>query len=461
MELFNNVVENVLCETKKKETFNYDSIPESDFVNGPVYVYHMTSENNLKGGILKSGWESFYNLVNSYGPGIYTTIYPSFDPRAEVKDENGNPNPTLDYDGGTSRYSARRWIYGEKDNKGGGRGKPAVMIACKTINPKPFWSFVILDEKIAKQVYRRHWRLEDQLKLILGDKLYSYAERKFGHNLIHLYNAGRRLTYERGDVAYSIDHMLCSDLMLNRKIKGIIFHGPGDGFVAIFRDYNALQPFAVSDDCGHTFRELNVEHTYEEYNNKNVDVRSALGLDRFFFVKKDTIKPEYIGRLKGVPFKYLSSVFYGDYAMVGDTDNPQIRRETIGGRPYSFITTENKNEWKWNFIYKPLINSSEDYNDILVSKNIWFDTVSEVWNKNTCLVSKDNKLYYIINKSGTFFLYDNKGMEIGDLATITDADLINAERSDSKPNEPKNEPNITDSQTVKKVRPKRIFGLKK
>lgn len=54
----------------------------------------------------------------------------------------------------------------------------------------------------------------------------------------------------RGNVAYDINSVLCSDVRLNRKINGLIFHGPGDGFVVIFRDYNALEPFGVSDVLG-------------------------------------------------------------------------------------------------------------------------------------------------------------------------------------------------------------------
>ncbi|CCZ12802.1 unknown [Prevotella sp. CAG:1092] len=55
MALFDGIVKKVLSEIKKVTTFNYRDIPEDDFVNGPVYVYHMTAEANLKGGLLKSG----------------------------------------------------------------------------------------------------------------------------------------------------------------------------------------------------------------------------------------------------------------------------------------------------------------------------------------------------------------------------------------------------------------------
>ena len=429
MALFDGIVKKVLSEIKKVTTFNYRDIPEDDFVNGPVYVYHMTAEANLKGGLLKSGWESFYNLVNSYGPGIYCTVYPSFDKRADVRDENGRWNPTLDYDGGSSMYPARRIIYGQKDNKSGGGTKPAIMLVCKSVKPKPFWNFIILDEKIAMAVYRSHWRLNDQLKLIFGKDLYDYAYSKFGTKIEQWMRAGHVATYMRGNVAYDINSVLCSDVRLNRKINGLIFHGPGDGFVVIFRDYNALEPFGVSDDCGHTFREISVEETFNDYNNNNMDVRNALGLDRYFCVKTDTLNGRYLQQLKNIPFKYVSSVFFGDYALVGNTDNPIIDSNSSNGIHYSFVSTQNKADWKWNYIYKPLVNDYDDYMQMTVSPNIWFDVVSSRWDKNTAAVTKDGVLYTIVNNNGQFMLYDSNGKELGNLKTLTDDDLKEFKKS--------------------------------
>lgn len=477
MQLFGDIVKSILNEGENKVDFNYDSIPNSNFVNGPVYVYHMTNESNLSGGILKTGWESYYNLVNSYGHGIYTTIYPSFDPRANVKDEQGRPNPTLDWDGGTSHYMARRFIYGQKDNGGGGR-KPAVMIACKTKKSHPFHSFIIFDEKIAKEIYRSHWEFRNQLKLILGDKLYDEIRKYKGTIIDQISMLSYRKMYERGEAAYLVEKYLCNDVEVNKKIKGLIFHGPGDGFVAIFRDYNALEPFAISYDCGHTFKKIEVEETFEEYNNNNVDVRSALGLDRFFFPKLDTIKPEYWDILKNIPFKYISSILFGDYGIVGTTNNPKQERIIIGGRGYQCITTQNRKDWKWNYLYKPLINNGDDYMNMTVSPNIWFDEISNKWNKNTAVVMKDNKLYTIYNKNGNFYLYDEHGNDIGNLKELTDNDLIQYNNTTINKKKEDKIGNNNDDKTIvqnqeidksnneiepieKRVRPKRKFGLRK
>ena len=465
MGLFANVVRSILKEDRNdKDNFNYKSIPNSNFVSGPVYVYHMTNESNLKGGLLKTGWESYYNSVNSYGPGIYTTIYPSFDPRANVKDEQGRPNPTLDYDGGSSRYMARRIIYGQKDNKGGGI-KPAIMIACKTTKANPFNGFIVFDEKIAKELYHNMWEFRNQLKSILGYRLYDEISKYKGTIIDQISSLSYRKMYERGEAAYMVDKYLCNDVRINKKIRGLIFHGPGDGFVAIFRDYNALEPFAVSYDCGHTFKKIDVEETYEEYNNNNVDVRSALGLDRFFYPKFDTIKPEYWKILKDMPFKYISSTLFGNYGIVGTTNNPKVTMS-------QYITTDNRKDWKWNYIYKPLINNGNNYMAMTVSPNIWFDEISNKWNNNTAVVMKDNKLYTIHNNNGEFYLYDGKNNEIGNLKKLTDKDLIlynnKAEKDiiDNTNNEVQTQnQNVSDDNKLepleKRVRPKRKFGTRK
>lgn len=65
MTLFGSIVNRVLNEVEDKQVLKYEDI-KSDYVNGPVYVYHMAGKSNLKGGILKSGWESYYNAWNSY-----------------------------------------------------------------------------------------------------------------------------------------------------------------------------------------------------------------------------------------------------------------------------------------------------------------------------------------------------------------------------------------------------------
>lgn len=488
MTLFGSIVNSVLNEVKDEQVLNYEDI-KSDYVNGPVYVYHMTGKSNLKGGILKSGWESYYNAWNLYGPGIYTCVLPSFDPKARVLTDGYG---SMEY---PERDVDRQYIYGApKDDPRHGSVK-GVMVLCKTLKPHPFRSFLIFDEDMAKTIYRNHWRPLDQLRLILGEKLFkekmasNYSLRTIGAYFDSAQRFidnrdendqqaldGYNKLYYKGVGAKNADRA-CNDPDINRKIKGIIYHGPGDGYVAIFRDYNALAPIGVSYDLGHTFEPLKTEAEFEDYQVKNVDVRSALGLDRFFFSKTNTIKPRYLNILSKVPFKYINDTFFGDYALVGNTDNPEIKYDYINRG--TVVTTDNKEDWRWNFIYKPWINKSDNYNEILVSPNIWFDTVSTKWANNTANVMKNGILYYIVNKSGQFILHNDKGEEIGDLAALTDKDLENVPQQQpinmsnvanqdtqnvdiARQPQGQNQPQSSNTQAVAHTqRPKRKFGIRK
>ena len=488
MGLFGNIVNMVLNEAKDKQIINYEDI-KSDYVNGPIYVYHMTGKSNLRGGILKSGWESFYNAWNSYGPGVYTCVLPSFDPKARVLTggygSRENPN----------RDNERSYIYGSPKNDPRNGKIKGVMLLCKTLKPHPFRSFLIFDEEMAKTIYHNNWRLLDQLRLILGEKMFNekmssnMSLRKIGafsksaekfiksrdesdQDTLQAYNK----MYYRGEGAL-LANEACEDRDINKRIRGLIFHGPGDGYVAIFRDYNALMPIGVSHDLGHTFEPIETEAEFEDYQIKNVDVRGELGLDRFFFSKTNTLKAEYLKALSDLPFKYVGDTFFGDYALVGNTDKPNI--EYVGNANAHVVSTKNESDWKWNFIYKPWINRGDDYKQIIVSPNIWFDKVSMKWNNNTGVVMKNGLIYYILNNNDHFILYNDKGTEIGDLAKLTDEDLnmigkngsntsLNAVNQDNdvtnvpQDTQNKNKEQTADSDVDATVqKPKRKFGIRK
>ena len=429
MGLFSNIVSKVLKENENQGIIRYEDI-KSDYVNGPVYVFHMTGKKNLKGGILKSGWESYYNAWNSYGPGIYTCVLPSFDPRARVlvDDMGSKPNPMKDFE--------RQYAYGlPKDDPHYGT-VAGIMLLCKTLRPHPFRNFVIFDEKMAKTIYRNHWRIVDQLKLIFGkesDRIISNSPRlkyligksKKAYEYLKDNNldwSDYNELYYRANGASILDDA-CNNPEINKFIRGIIFHGPGDGYVAIFRDYNALEPIGVSSDLGHTFTPIEVEDEFENYQKNNIDIRSALGLDRFFFAKTDTIREEWYGKIN-VPFDYVSCTFFGNYAIVGKMKTPKFQRINWG-TSVAKLDGYNDPNWEWNYIYKPYIGKTNNFNDLLISRNVWFDKVGmNDWDNNSTAVMKNNSIYTIKNEHNTFNLYDENGNLIGDLNRITENDLM-------------------------------------
>lgn len=422
MTLFGKIVKKVLSEGKNdKGVIKYEDL-KNDYVKGPFYVYHMTNKANLKGAILKSGFESYFNSVNSYGPGIYACLLPSFDPAAKVTygGYGTKQNPNLD--------AERQQIYGRKDNKSGGQNKvDAVMILCKTLNPYPLRNFVIFDENLAKMIYRHHWKPLDQLKLILGrdvfqEKMatnsylrqlgaYSDSANKFwqakkegikNNEIPSKYIEGYDALYYRGFGATKMDRA-CEDFDINKAVKGLVFHGPGDGYVIIFRDYNAVKPVAISNDLGHTFTPIDTEAEFDDYTSNNIDIRSKLGVDRYFNSKTNKIRRQFKGYDR-LPFSYISDTFYGDYAVV---------KKDIQGQEKS------------NYIYKPfLLKNPDDYRFLLVSKHIWFDNVAENdWDNGQTFVRKNGIWYSIKNDNNHFYLYDEDNNLIGDLLTLTDNDL--------------------------------------
>lgn len=452
MGLFSDIVRKVLLEAEGKNIISYDSL-KNDYVNGPFYVFHMTGESCLKGGILKSGWESFFNEWNSYGPGIYACVYPSFDPRARVLDAGigSKPNPNRD--------AERQYIYGGAKSLYSSVKKKAVMLLCKTLRPHPLKNFLIFDEAMAKTIYGENWRIADQLKQIFGRHFYSaikgcyplkslldYSlecdkyfeisskhgniantenEKPYSNRLLKIYDK----MYYRGNGASLADNACSFNVNVNKAIKGLVFHGPGDGFVIIFRDYNAIEPVGVSYDLGRTFTPIETEAEFDNYQRNNVDIRSALGVDRYFSPTTNTIKEDYVNY--EIPFHYIGSTFFGDYALVGRMKKPSfVNQLTKDGRKISVakLTDETLGNWLWNYIYKPWI-SSQSYDGMLVSKNIWFDRVaSSRWDGNMSSVLKDGDVYTIVNNDGKFLLVDGDNDVLGDLRTLTDKDLSDAKK---------------------------------
>ena len=244
MNTFSKIVNKVLNEGFERD--------------GYLYVYHMTKPESLKGGIYKSGFERYYTGSNSnaYGPGVYTTIYPSFDSRAEVKDSMGRANPDLDRSRGT--------IYGH------------MMIKMRA-KKGAIKNFLIFDEKFAKIQYKQNWRIEDQLKVLLKPETFDKLKTTHTYEWNQMCSGSE--IYTRGYGASAAANLCAINRDMNRAIRGFIFHGPGDGFVCIFKDFAALTPVAESTDYGRTFKPIELDPKFDEYVTNNVDLRRELGAE--------------------------------------------------------------------------------------------------------------------------------------------------------------------------------------
>ena len=359
---FSNIANNVLSEGFEKD--------------GYLYVYHMTKRESLEGGVYKSGFDRYYTGSNSnaYGPGVYTTLYPSFDPRAEVTNSYGRPNPDLDKD--------RAYIYG------------SIMIKMRA-RKGAIRRFLIYDEKWAKIQYKDNWRIEDQLKVLLKPETFNKMKSAHSYEWDRMCNGPDN--YTRGFGASAAANLCAIDYDMNRSIRGYIFHGPGDGFVCIFKDFAAVTPVAESTDFGHTFKPIELDPKFDEYVTNNVDLRREFGAEYQYDNKTGKKKV-----MRNAYYDEMPDRFIGGYARV-------------------------KKDGKYNYLY------IKTYKQGLISP-VWFDEAPATFsNKGTARVIIQGEPYWIANKGDNFVIYDETGRFLSYLKDFT---LLNnqadtAQNSDS------------------------------
>lgn len=384
MQLFENAIRNALLQEEIK--------------NGKIIVYHMTKADACRGGILKSGWERYYTGRNSnaYGPGIYTTLYPSMDPRSRTNQNTYHDNMfDIDMLGkGSSKLDVRRGgIYG------------TTMLKCVA---KSLKGFIAFDKNMSRYLYgsptyfkkhpdryhaRNYYDIDEQLQKILPKQVYDSVKD----------------TPEFKETCYSKDRFVmayhaaraCDELCqaypeVNHYVNGFITHSSSDGYVIIFRDFSACKPIEYSTNYGKTWHKVQLDPSFKEYNSDNVDLRRALGLDNITDYNNQTNKAvtdvnqlprywEYHYRNKDritklakakKPYDYLPAFMYGDFARV-------------------------EKDGKYNYFYKGTLKTKKPISDV------WWDSASESWSKNGWTrVSKNGMIYYLHHEGDGFDVYN-------------------------------------------------------
>lgn len=352
MKTFSNIVDNVLNEGFEKD--------------GYLYVYHMTSPDALKGGIYKTGFERFYTGSNSnaYGPGVYTTIYPSFDKRAGLIDLYGDSYSDLDRRRGS--------IYGD------------IMVKLRA-RKGAIRHFLIFDEKFAKIQYKENWKIEDQLRVLLTPETFSKLKSEYPSQWRTMCYSDEM--YTRGFACHAAAQLCAINYEMNRAVRGFIFHGPGDGFVCIFKDFAAVTPVAESTDYGHTFTPIKLDPKFDEYVTNNVDLRRELGAEYQYDNKTGKKNCNRNGKYDELP-----SHFTNGFARI-------------------------KKDGKYNYLYY------KTYKNGPISP-VWFDEAPVTFSKNgIARVILNDELYKIKCMGDYFVIYDknNKFMSyLSDLKEIMD-----------------------------------------
>ena len=335
MQNFSNIVKNVLNEGFEKD--------------GYLYVYHMTDKKALEGGIYKSGFERYFTGSNSnaYGPGVYTTLYPSFDKRAEVTDGYGHANPDLD--------RSRAHIYG------------SIMVKLRA-RKGAIKNFLIYDEKWAKIQYKNNWKIEDQLRQLLKPETFDKVKSQHPYEWDRMCNGSEN--YTRGYGANIAAQLCATNYDMNRSIRGYIFHGPGDGFVCIFKDFAAVTPVAESTDFGHTFTPIKLDPKFDEYVTNNVDLRREFGAEYQYDSKTGRKKMQ-----RNAYYDEMPEHFTNGFARIKKDD-------------------------KYNYLY------IKTYKNGPISP-VWFDEAPVTFDKNNIArVILNDEIYKIKCMGDYFVIYD-------------------------------------------------------
>lgn len=221
---------------------------------------------------------------------------------------------------------------------------------------KSYERFFILNRYLAKKVYGDNFTPEKQLEILFAnhqDKLNQIKQSRAYQSIINI-----NTTYTSVNVQALLDELggmccRCDPYLDLYDIRGFIFHGRNDGYVAIIRDFKAIVPLAYSIDEAKTWKnDLFTKETYDKTAN-DYDPIIFLGYDA-----KDYINPK-------------------TYRMI----NEYMRVQRKNDRKYNLLDTKKK------FI-----------------SPVWFDKLSPMGDSGKALAELDNEVFYI-DKYG---LYENE-----------------------------------------------------
>lgn len=310
-----------------KQQLNEDLLP-----NGDVVVYHRTASPESVTGIFNNGFKKEYFKYGMYGTGIYCAL--------TVLASN-----TL-------------------------KGYGPYMIRCKVKGG--FNGFLIFDEILARKVYKKNWRIEDQLKMLIPKEYYNELKNRYGNKLFGDHFLGS-LEGENG----------IGDLG-KTNVRGVITGSYTSGLIAIVRDWTALYPIDYSTDDGKTFTRNKVSRSQDgeqEYNITDLHTK----IDKYPDAKFALARLISTGVIEN-PFENYR--------------NPNSLRDTQEFEEGYFLVTLKNNHKK---SYFSAINKK------LISMRGFDETYGVTENQGEILIPViiDNKKYVIHeDDDGVFYIYE-------------------------------------------------------
>jgi len=274
-----NITKSILNEWKN--FLNNDKLlkEEYDASTGKLILYHLTGLEKFK------SYNDDYKIRQKSLQQQQTYIQPQQTPtnktdraRYILNRLNNRPQKQMS-DAELVASSLKRLIgypftSGTGFEPGGGAMYGPALYTCYEFNPKILHiygdiaikfetnieGFLIFFEDVAKQIYGNNWKIQDQLRLLLQDKLDKYKLKKLISSVMELNidsinntrMFGKNIT---SDVAYRLSKIFFKHFtqgFIKQNIKGLIFRGNHDGPVCVIynpqRDVNIVELGKVEHD---------------------------------------------------------------------------------------------------------------------------------------------------------------------------------------------------------------------
>ena len=183
----------------------------------PLYHRPMDSRDSDAMAIIKSlmtyGFSREYtgaNGGNMYGPGVYN-VY-------SLKSSNEKAR-------GYGKYIVRSYLLGGYKN------------------------FLVFNKDMAKQVYGDNWRIDNQIRMLMPQKI---AEDIINRFKLYMNDNSTSDTIKTSNIAVQITNYLGNKIS-QTKIRGIVYSGNHDGECAFVRNFSDVIPHSYSKDNGRTW----------------------------------------------------------------------------------------------------------------------------------------------------------------------------------------------------------------
>lgn len=248
--------------TKVAERLNEEitDLTKEDFLKKRTCIVYTCTHANAVDAIFKSGFSRQFAADNDknynggrgfYGNGVYGSVilgkeYESFRRKGNLGMKDAGAIYLSNYPDGSK---PDKYKYGP------------VILKCVLLGG--FSNFLIFDEEWAKRVYKGNWKLEDQIKQIVGQKDPS-AAKMFCDRILRRTPARYNVDADDSRTTQTLASMFRGSMSefnewetFCRKfgIRGAIYHGGNDGFAFVAYNYSEVIPVAASFDHGKTWKD--------------------------------------------------------------------------------------------------------------------------------------------------------------------------------------------------------------